>query len=272
VLNTFQLPQMKLPLSASICGICVRLLCVSVPLWLFCVCLLHAQTTDPAKTIAELEKELTAHVRLLSDWGGLTRYGSENAELGPPAPGLDRVVFLGDEITELWGGGKAKFFPGKPYLNRGISHQTTPQMLVRFRQDVISLKPKVVVIQAGSSDLAGYAGPATEGTISENFMSMTEFAKANGIQVVLASLTPVCDCFKKLTERRPPGKIIGLNGWLKDYAARSGSVYLDYYSALAEGRAMKKDLTVDGLIPNDAGYEQMVPLAEQAIAQALGKK
>jgi lysophospholipase L1-like esterase len=269
--NTFQLSIRRLHLSASICGISFRLLCVSVPLWLLCLSATPAQTTDPLKTIADLEKELTAHIRLLSDWGGLTRYGSENADLGPPAPGIDRVVFLGDEITEMWGTGKAKFFPGRPYLNRGISHQTTPQMLVRFRQDVISLKPKVVVIQAGSSDLAGYAGPATEGTISENFMSMTELAKAHGIQVVLASLTPVCDCFKNLTERRPPGKIIGLNGWLKSYAARSGLVYLDYYAALADGRAMKNDLTVDGLIPNDAGYERMAPLAEQAIARALGK-
>jgi len=235
-------------------------------------CVGQAQTADPAKTIAELEQELAAHVRLLSDWGGLTRYGSENAELGPPAPGVDRVVFLGDEITEMWGRGNAKFFPGKPFLNRGISHQTTPQMLVRFRQDVINLKPKIVVIQAGSSDLAGYAGPATEGTISENFMSMTELAKANGIRVVLASVTPVCDCFRTLTDRRPPGKIIGINRWLKDYAARSGSVYLDYYSALAESKAMKKDLTVDGLVPNDAGYEVMAPLAERAVVQALGKK
>ncbi|PYV39058.1 MAG: capsular biosynthesis protein [Acidobacteria bacterium] len=235
-------------------------------------CVGQAQTADPAKTIAELEQELAAHVRLLSDWGGLTRYGSENAELGPPALGVDRVVFLGDEITEMWGRGNAKFFPGKPFLNRGISHQTTPQMLVRFRQDVINLKPKIVVIQAGSSDLAGYAGPATEGTISENFMSMTELAKANGIRVVLASVTPVCDCFRTLTDRRPPGKIIGINRWLKDYAARSGSVYLDYYSALAESKAMKKDLTVDGLVPNDAGYEVMAPLAERAVVQALGKK
>jgi lysophospholipase L1-like esterase len=235
-------------------------------------CVLQAQTADPAKTIADLERELAAHVRLLSDWGGLTRYGSENAELGLAAPGVDRVVFLGDEITEMWGRGKAKFFPGKPFLNRGISHQTTPQMLVRFRQDVISLKPKVVVIQAGSNDLAGYSGPATEGTISENFMSMTELAKANGIRVVLSSVTPVCDCSRNLTARRPPGKIIGINRWLKDYAARSGSVYLDYYSALAEGKAMKKDLTVDGLLPNDAGYEAMAPLAEQAVVQALGKK
>jgi len=232
----------------------------------------QAQTADPAKAIAELERELAAHIRLLTDWGGLVRYGSENAELGPPAPGVDRVVFLGDEITEMWDRGEAKFFAGKQFLNRGINRQTTPQMLVRFRQDVISLKPKVVVIQGGANDLAGYSGPATEGTIAENFMSMTELAKANGIRVVLASVTPVCDCFKTLTERRPPGKIIGLNGWLKDYAARSGSVYLDYYSALVEGREMKKELTVDGLLPNDAGYELMAPLAGQAIIQALGKK
>jgi lysophospholipase L1-like esterase len=232
----------------------------------------EAQTASPAETIADLQRELAAHVRLLSDWGGLTRYGSENADLGPPAPGVDRVVFLGDEITEMWGRGEAKFFSGRPYLNRGISHQTTPQMLVRFRQDVISLKPKVVVIQGGSSDLAGYSGPATQGTISENFMSMTELAQAHGIRVVLASVTPVCDCFKILTDRRTPGKIIGINGWLKDYAAQTGSVYLDYYSALVEGRAMKKELTVDGLIPNDAGYKAMASLAEQALAQALGKK
>lgn len=235
-------------------------------------CIVHAQTVDPAKSIADLERELASHVRLLSDWGGLTRYGSENAELGPPAQGVDRVVFLGDEITEMWGRGNAKFFSGKPFLNRGIRHQTTPQMLVRFRQDVISLKPKVVVIQGGANDLAGYSGPATEGTISENFISMTELAKANGIRVVVSSVTPVCDCFRTLTDRRPPGKIIGMNGWLKDYAARSGSVYLDYYSALAQGRAMNKDLTVDGLIPNDAGYEVMAPLAEQAIVEALAKK
>jgi lysophospholipase L1-like esterase len=232
----------------------------------------QSQTVDPAATIAQLERELAAHVRLLSDWGGLTRYGSENADLGPPAPGVDRVVFLGDEITEMWGRGEAKFFPGKPFLNRGIGHQTTPQMLVRFRQDVISLKPKVVVIQGGSSDLAGYSGPATQGTISENFMSMTELAKANGIRVVLASVTPVCDCFKVLTDRRPPGRIIGINGWLKDYAAESGSVYLDYHSALVDGRAMRKEMTVDGLIPNDAGYKVMASLAEQAITQALGQK
>ncbi len=210
--------------------------------------------------------------RLLSDWAGLTRYGSENTELPPPAPGEERVVFLGDDITENWGRGNARFFPGKPYLNRGISRQTTPQMLVRFRQDVISLQPKAVVILAGANDIAGYSGPATEGTMSENFMSMVELAKVNGIRVVLASITPVCDCFTNQTKRRPQGKIIGMNGWLQDYAARSGSVYLDYYAALAVGRDFRKDLTVDGFLPNDAGYSIMAPLAEKAIAQALGHK
>jgi lysophospholipase L1-like esterase len=209
---------------------------------------------------------------LLTDWGGLTRYGSENTELRAPATGDNRVVFLGDEITERWGSGQAKFFAGKPYLNRGIGGQTTPQMLVRFRQDVISLKPKVVVVLAGANDLAGLSGPATEGMMAENFMSMTELAKANGIRVVLASVTPVCDCFTNQTARRPQGKIIGINGWIKDYAARSGSVYLDYYAALADGRNFKKELTADGLLPNDAGYGVMAPVAEKAIAEALGRK
>jgi lysophospholipase L1-like esterase len=217
---------------------------------------------------AELEKENEAYRRVLLDWGGLTRYGSENAEL-PPPKGENRVVFLGDEITENWGAGKAPFFAGRPYLNRGVTRQTTAQMLVRFRQDVISLKPKVVVIQAGTNDLASVMGPSTEGAMAEHFMSMTDLAKAHAIRVVLASVTPVCDCFTRMTARRPPGKIISLNTWLKDFAARSGFVYLDYYTALADGRFMNRELTVDGLIPNDAGYAKMTPLAEQAIADAL---
>lgn len=202
------------------------------------------------------------------DWAGLNRYGSEDTELRAPKPGENRVVFLGDQITEDWGADGA-FFPGKPYLNRGIRNQTTPQMLVRFRQDVIALKPKVVIIQGGTNDLASVTGPATEGMIAENFESMVELAKVNGIRVVLASVTPVCNCFGNQTARRPQGKIIGLNGWIKGYAARSGSVYLDYYSALAEGRNFKKQLTTDGLLPNKAGYAVMAPLAEKAISEAL---
>ena len=228
------------------------------------------QTPDCCRNVTLLEKQLAVQTRLLHDWGGLTRYGSENTEVRPAA-GEDRVVFFGDEITEMWGRGSEPFFPGRPYFNRGIGGQTTPQMLVRFRQDVIALKPKVVVILAGANDIAGLSGPATEGVMAENFMSMTELAQAHGMRVVLASATPVCDCFAKQTARRSPGRIMGINGWLKNYAARSGSVYLDYYSALADGRDLRKDMTVDGLLPNDAGYRRMAPLAEQAIAQALGK-
>jgi lysophospholipase L1-like esterase len=222
--------------------------------------------------IAALEQEAARYRHILSDWAGLTRYGSENSELGPPAPGEQRVVFLGDQITELWGQGAAKFFPDKPYLNRGIRGQTTPQMLVRFRQDVIALKPRVVVILGGTNDLTGVLGPGTEGTVGDSITSMTELAKANGIRVVLASVTPVCDCFKDQTSVRPQGKIIGLNGWITEYAARSGSTYLDYYGALAEGRNFRLALTRDGLLPNDAGYAVMAPLAEQAIARALAQK
>ena len=231
----------------------------------------RAQPADHGQTIEALERQLAAQRRLLHDWAGLTRYGSENTEIPPPAPGEQRVVFLGDEITELWGRGSEPFFPDKPYFNRGITGQTTPQMLVRFRQDVIMLKPKAVVILAGTNDIASVTGPGTQGMMIENFKSMVDLAKANGIAVVLASIPPVCDCFTNQTIRRPIGKIIGMNGWLKDYAAESGSIYLDYYSALVEKRAFKKELTSDGLLPNDAGYRVMGALAEQAITRALGE-
>ncbi|HTS60804.1 MAG TPA: SGNH/GDSL hydrolase family protein [Candidatus Acidoferrales bacterium] len=224
-----------------------------------------AQTPDPEQRIQELERRVAAQRKLLVDWGGLTRYGSENTELPKPTPGENRVIFLGDQITEKW----SPFFPGKSYLNRGIANQTSPQMLVRFYQDVVSLSPRVVIIQAGTNDLAALVAPATQGTMADNFMSMVDIAKAHRIRVVLASITPVCDCFTKQTGLRPQGKIIGLNGWIKDYAVESGAVYLDYYSALADGRNFKKDLTADGLLPNQAGYAVMAPLAEKAIAEAL---
>jgi len=210
----------------------------------------------------EVERELDAYRRVLMDWGGLTRYGSDNAELKFDP---NRVVFLGDDITENW----IDFFPGKPqYLNRGITRQTTAQMLVRFRQDVIALKPKVVVIQAGTNDIASVMGPSTEGTMADHFLSMLDLAKAHRIKVVLASVTPVCDCGSKQTARRPPGKIIGLNGWLK----RQSAVYLDYYSVLAEGRLMRRELTADGFFPNREGYAKMAPLAERAIATAFSRE
>ena len=227
-----------------------------------------AQASDLAAKAEALEHRLAAQRHYLADFGGLIRYGSDNAELKPPKPGEDRVVFLGDDITDLWG---PEFFAGKAYVNRGIAGQTTAQMLVRFRQDVVLLKPKVVVIQAGTNDMAGLTGPATEGVIGENLASMVDIAKANGIRVVLASVTPVCDCFSKLTSLRPQGKIISLNGWIRGFAARSGAVYLDYYAALADGRNFRQELTKDGLLPNGAGYAVMAPLAEKAIAEALKK-
>jgi lysophospholipase L1-like esterase len=231
--------------------------------------LLPAQTPDNGDRVQALEREVQAARHRLMDWAGLTRYGSEDTEIPPPKADENRVVFLGDDITEKWQG---PFFPGKPYINRGIERQTTPQMLVRFQQDVVELHPKVVVIQGGSNDLAGLTGPATEVMIGQNLTSMTELAKANGIRVVLASVTPVCNCYSDQTPRRPQGKIIGLNGWIKRYAASGGAVYLDYYSALANGRDFKKELTADGLHPNEAGYRVIAPLAEEAISKALAQK
>jgi len=225
-----------------------------------------------AQSQEDLQRLVDAQRKILTDWAGLIHYGSEDTEVPPPKPGENRVVFLGDDVTENWGEGDAPFFPDKPYINRGIRRQTSPQMLVRFRQDVISLKPKVVVIQVGSNDLAGFTGPQTEKVIAENIMSMVELAKYNGIRVVLASVTPICDCSTvNQTSRRPQGRIIGLNGWMKEYAADNGLVFLDYYSALAQGRNLKKEYTTDGLLLNDAAYQVMAPLAEKAIAAALAK-
>lgn len=219
-------------------------------------------------TRQQLEQELNAYRLLLLDWAGLTRYGSDNAELKLKA-GEQRVVFLGDDLSENWGAGKTPFFPGKPYLNRGITRQTSAQMLVRFRQDVIALKPAVVVIQAGSNDLASVMGPTTPATMEDNFQSMIDLAKLNKIRVVLAAVPPVCDCGKPQTLRRPPGKIMGLNGWMKEFAEKSGVVFADIHAPLAQGRLMNPALTIDGLLLNDAGYAKIAPVIEQAIAAAL---
>lgn len=235
-------------------------------------CLLGAQKApDCADSIAALEQRIEAQRQLLWDWAGLIRYGSENTEVPKPKADENRVVFLGDEILENWGQGAAPFFTGKPYFNRGIKGQTTPQMLVRFRQDVIKLQPKVVVLMAGTNDIASVDSPITQQMTAENVTSMVELAKANNIRVVLASITPICDCYTKRSALRPFGKIIGVNNWLKDYAAASGSVYLDYYSALGQGRNLKKEFTSDGVLLNDAAYAVMAPLAEKAIAEALAK-
>lgn len=211
-----------------------------------------AQQQDQRKTIAEQEDQVFAQRRLLNDWGGLVYYGSENAELKPDAK---RVILFGDEVIENW---PAAQLEGQHYLNRGVRQQTTGQMLVRFRQDVVALQPRAVVIQGGMNDLAGYAGPATTGTIADNIMSMVDIARANGIRVILASLTPVCDCKGKVwTERRPVGKILGVNEWLEEYAAKEKLPYLDWHGALVQGRGFREELTVDGLVPSERGYGVM---------------
>lgn len=211
--------------------------------------------------------------RRLLDWPQLGRYRAENAALPVAAKDTRRVVFFGDSITEGWGPtGSDRFFPGKPYVNRGISGQTTAQMLVRFRQDVLALKPAVVVILAGTNDIAGNTGPATQQMIEDNLHSMVELAQANGIEVVLASVLPVSD-YPWRPGTQPAQKVRQLNASLQQYAQRQGLVYLDYHTAMtnAEG-GLDRELAGDGVHPSAAGYARMAPLAEQAVASALSDK
>jgi lysophospholipase L1-like esterase len=203
------------------------------------------------------------------DWPNLSRYREANAALGASAPGEQRVVFMGNSITEGWAPLFAAQFPGKPYIGRGIGGQTTPQMLVRFRQDVIALRPAVVVILAGTNDLAGNTGPSTLEMIQDNLASMAELATAHGIRVVLAAILPVFD-YPWKPGLEPAPKILALNAWMKDYAAASGAVYLDFHTPMADARqGLRAELSGDGVHPNEAGYRLMAPLVEQAIAAAL---
>ncbi len=208
----------------------------------------------------------------LADWPQLERYRADNAVLPSPVEGERRVVFYGDSITDGWGRVPGTtFFPGQPYVNRGISGQTTAQMLVRFRQDVIDLEPDAVVILAGTNDIAGNTGVATQAMIEDNLRSMTELAQAHGIRVVLASVLPVSD-YPWRPGLRPAAKVQRLNEWIADYAQRSGAVYLDYWSALANAQGgLDADLAPDGVHPSPAGYAVMAPLARQAIDRALAQ-
>ena len=234
--------------------------------------------TGPYADVVALQKALDSANSRLNDWPNLGRYREANMELPPPAPNQPRVVFLGDSITDNWNNpGFGGFFPGKPYINRGISGQTTPQMLLRFRADVLALKPAVVVLLAGTNDIAGNTGPMTLEMIGDNVAMMCELARASGVRVVLSSVMPVSDYAKDAsgaavnrTRQRPPEKIAALNAWLKDYAQREGHVYLDYVTPLADEKGfLKADLADDGLHPNAKGYAVIAPLAEQAIAVAL---
>lgn len=215
---------------------------------------------------------LLTSMTFAQDWANTARFKDENAKLTSPAKGENRVVFMGNSITEGWIRTHPDFFAGKPYVNRGISGQTTPQMLVRFRPDVINLKPALVVILAGTNDIAGNTGPSTLEMIMDNLISMAELAKANNIKVVLSSVLPAFD-YPWKPGIEPAIKIVKLNEMIKKYADDHGIVYIDYFSSMADERnGLKKELSGDGVHPNDAGYKVMEPLVEAAIKKALNQK
>jgi len=252
----------------------------SVIVVLCCYLLTAGQAvTNETRECAQAKAEVLRFETRLKDWPALARYREANSKIEPPRPNEERVVFMGDSITDWWirpeSGG---FFPGKPYLDRGISGQSTQQMLVRFRPDVVGLKPKLVLILAGTNDLASVDSPLE--SIRESITSMVDLAKLSKIKVVLASLLPVHDYSldkdgKPIIQsaRRKPEEILKANEWLKSYAAENGLTYLDYHSAMVDAKGfLKAELSNDGLHPNSRGYAVMSPLAEQAIAGALKKK
>ena len=232
----------------------------------------HAQMVDEIKNLRTpccIPGTLQRLAEQLNDWNQLGRYYAANEEVKKQPADARRVVFMGDSITDGWR--LDEFFPQKPYVNRGISGQTTPQMLVRMFPDVIDLKPAAVIILAGTNDIARNTGPETPAMIEENFQAMTELAQAHGIKVILCSITPIADYGpNKMSEGRPPADILKLNSWIKEFAARTHAVYADYFSVLVDEHGMlKPGISRDGLHPNADGYKLMVPVAEAAITRAL---
>ena len=228
------------------------------------------QVTLPTTGFTGLDKYRASRIAVyVNDYGQLARYRDANSVLPAPASNENRVVFFGVSITDIWKLDDS--FPGKHYINRGIGGQTTSQMLVRFRQDVIDLQPKVVVVLAGTNDIAGNSGPIANQDIEANLASMAELAKAHGIKMIFASILPVNNYTPESQEffaSRPPERILALNGWLKDYCAKKDLTYLDYFSAMVDDKGLlKRDLANDGLHPNQAGFAVMAPLAEKAIEQ-----
>jgi lysophospholipase L1-like esterase len=224
-------------------------------------------------TPVEMAKQIEALQAKLADWPQLARYRADNAALTTVTEGKQRVVFYGDSITDAWGRrpDTGEFFPGKLYVNRGISGQTTPQMLLRFRQDVIDLHPAAVLILAGTNDVAGNTGPMTPQMTEDNFRSMIDLAKSNGIRVIVASILPVAD-YPWKPGLRPAPKIRALNDWLRGYCVNHSVTYLDYYSAMTDAAGgMKPGISFDGVHPNAQGYAIMTPLAQTAIDKTLGK-
>ena len=226
-------------------------------------------STGAAAAAQTSSAKSTGDDRLRTDWADMQRYADQNKRLGPPAPGEQRVVFMGNSITELWQTLDSGFFAGRPYIDRGISGQTTPQMLVRFRQDVIDLEPSVVVILGGVNDIAENTGPTTLDAIYGNLVSMAELARSNGIGVVLCSVLPAFD-FPWRHGLQPAPRIAALNAMLRSYATKHHIVFVDYYPAMADERGgLRAALTADGVHPNAAGFRVMEPLVERGIASAL---
>jgi acyl-CoA thioesterase I len=228
--------------------------------------------TLPTTGFAGLDKYRASKIAVYSDdYGQLARYRDANAALKAPAAGENRVVFFGDSITDIWKLDES--FPGKLYVNRGIGGQTTSQMLVRFRQDVINLQPKGVVILAGTNDIAGNTGKISNDDIEANYASFAELARAHGIKVIFSSILPVHNYTPESQDffaQRPMERVLALNRWLKDYCAANDLIYLDYFSALADDKGLlKRDMAQDGLHPNKAGFAIMAPLAEKAIERAV---
>ena len=240
-----------------------------------------AQISGASQTAPEIKPQVAPGVPAVAldpmrtDWPNLKRFHSDDVALPAPTAGEHRVVFMGDSITQGWvhhGIPADPPDPAKAYVNRGISGQTTPQMLLRFRQDVIDLKPSVVVIFAGTNDIAGNTGDMTAEQTEENLESMAELAHVHGIKVVLCSILPAFD-FPWKPGREPAPKVVAINSWIKDYAASHGHVYVDFYSAMVDARGgLPEKLSKDGVHPNPAGYAIMTPLVEAGIAQALGGK
>jgi lysophospholipase L1-like esterase len=230
-----------------------------------------AASPAPSVSAEQAARQRAADSALRNDWANLAKYRGENARVGLAAAGEQRVVFYGNSITEGFAPRFPTLFPGKPYVGRGISGQTTPQMLVRFRQDVVALKPSVVVILAGTNDIAGNTGPSSLEMIEDNLAGMSEIARANGIRVVLSSVLPVYD-YPWKPGRTPAPKIVTLNAWIRHYADSTGATYLDYHSAMKDARdGLPPELARDEVHPTDAGYRMMAPLAEAAIQAALRK-
>jgi lysophospholipase L1-like esterase len=258
-------------------------LLLSLPAIASAAAVLAAQVQPPApvppaltscESLASALRPLANNDLRLRDWAQLGRYRQANATVSAPPD----VVFMGDSITDSWPQPRFNYFQGKSYVGRGISGQTTPQMLIRMRPDVVALRPKVMVLLAGTNDIAGNTGPMTDEEIAGNISSMAEIAAANDIKVVLASILPTSHYHQGAaqtapqTVQRPLARIRALNEWLRRYADEKGHVYLDYFSAMVDSDGLlRRELSADDLHPNEAGYAVMAPLADAAIARALSR-